>query len=278
MLKALGPTGAWRAAPVRLFLAALIVFSLTGLPRVLAADVTDIGYLDQGALATIPAFADANRKFTDFRSSLQREFEGRSRRARTQDDQNKLAAEFQSRLAARQRELFSPLFAAAQTAVASIASSRALSIVVDKRIVIVGGQDITKNVVDLLSSPGSPVPPVNTPPPSTVGWVDQTQIDSLDQFKKAQDDFAKFGEDQRKSAQDKLRGAKTDADRNKIYADYQKAIDDKRDQQVKPLVDTTRAAIADVARKKGLVLVIDRNNLIFGGTDVTQDVVAALKK
>jgi len=248
------------------------------MPRVLAADVNDIGYLDQNALATIPSFQNANKQMAAFRANLQKEFVGRARKARSQQDQAKLANEFEGRLADQQRKTFGPLFAAAQTAVASIASSKSLSVVVDKRIVILGGQDITKQVVDLLSSPGSPVPPVSTPPPSTVGWVDQTQIDQLDQFKNAQQQFVKFGEDQRRSVADKLKGAKTDADRNKIYADYQKSIDDKRQQIVTPLVDQTRSAIEQVAKKKGLLLVIDRGNLIFGGTDVTPDVLAILKK
>ena len=262
----------------KIVLALALLIASIGMPRVLAADVTDIGFLDQSQLANIPSFTDANRKFASFRANLQREFEGRARKARSQADQQKLASEFQSRLVDEQRRTFGPLFAAAQTAVASIASSKALSVVVDKRIVILGGQDITKNVIDLLNSPGSPVPPVNTPPPSSVGWVDQSQIDQLDQFKNAQAAFVKFGQDQRKTAQDKLRGAKTDADRNKIYTDYQKALDSEREQVVTPLVNKTRAAIEDVAKKKGLLLVIDRSSLIFGGTDVTPDVVAVLKK
>ena len=259
-------------------LAAFVVFALTGVPQVLAADIADIGYIDQTAIANVGAFQNANRQFTSYRAGLQREFEKRARKVRSPQDQQKLAAEFQSKMSNKQRELFGPLFGAAQTAIASIASSRNLSVVVDKRIVIVGGQDITKNVVDLLNSPGSPVPPVNTPPPSTVGWVDQNQVDQLDQFKKAQEDFVKFGDEQRKAAQEKLKGAKTDPDRGKIYADYQKALDQRRDQIVTPLVNQTRAAIETVAKKKGLVLVIDRNNLIFGGTDVTPDVIAILKK
>ena len=263
---------------VRLSLAILLTLAATGAPQVLAADVSGIGFLDQNALANIASFRDANKKFVAFRDKLQKEYVGRARNAHSQQDQAKLASEFQSRLQNEQRTLFGPLFAAAQTAIASVASSKALSVIVDKRIVIVGGQDITQNVVDLLNSPGAPVPPASTPPPSTVGWVDQSQIDQLDQFKKAQSQFVDFGEQQRKAAQDKLRTAKTDADRNKIYADYQKAIDDKRNQIVTPLVDQTRSAIASVAKQKGLLLVIDRSNLIFGGTDVTSDVVAALKK
>ena len=262
----------------KLALAVLIAAAMIGAPHVLAADLTDIGYLDQSALANLPSFENANKQMASFRAHLQKEFISRARKARSQQDQAKLADEFQGRLADEQRRVFGPLFAAAQTAVASVASSKGLSVVVDKRIIIIGGQDITKNVMDLLNSPGSPVPPVSTPPPSTVGWVDQTQIDQLDQFKNAQQQFLKFGQDERASVQDKLKGAKTDADRNKIYADYQKAIDDQRAKIVTPLVDQTRAAIAQVAKKKGLLLVIDRSNLIFGGTDVTADVLAVLKK
>jgi Skp family chaperone for outer membrane proteins len=262
----------------RLALAAFLALASIGTPCVLAADVTDIGCLDQNALASLPQFQKANGQLASFRANLQKEFVNRARKARSQQDQAKLASDFEAQLADEQRRVLGPLFAAAQTAVASIASSKNLSVVVDKRIVIVGGQDITKSVMDLLSSPGSPVPPVSTPPPSTVGWVDQSQIDQLDQFKAAQTQFVKFGDDERRTVQDQLKGAKTDADRNKIYADYQKAIDDERSKVVTPLVDQTRNAVASVANKKGLVLVIDRSNLIFGGTDVTSDVVAALKK
>ena len=38
-----------------------------------------------------------------------------------------------------------------------------------------------------------------------------------------------------------------------------------------------RNVIGDVARKKGLLLVIDRTNLIYGGTDITSDVANGLK-
>jgi outer membrane protein len=262
----------------RLALAVLLAAVTLGAPQVLAADVTDIGFLDQGALANLPSFQNANKQMASYRANLQKQFISRARKARSQQDQAKLANDFQAQLADEQRRVFGPLFAAAQTAVASVASSKGLSVVVDKRIIIIGGQDITKNVMDLLSSPGSPVPPVSTPPPSTVGWVDQTQIDQLDQFKSAQQQFLKFGQDMRSSTQDKLKGAKTDADRNKVYADYQKSIDDERAKIVTPLVDQTRAAIEQVAKKKGLLLVIDRSNLIFGGTDVTPDVLAVLKK
>ena len=42
-------------------------------------------------------------------------------------------------------------------------------------------------------------------------------------------------------------------------------------------MDQTRSVIGDVAKKKGLVLVIDRNNIIYGGEDITADVTAGFK-
>jgi outer membrane protein len=132
-------------------------------------------------------------------------------------------------------------------------------------------------VIDLLNGPGDPIPPVNTPPPSSVGFVDQSQIDTVPKLKSANDDFQKFQADQQQQAQIKMKSAKTDADRQQILKDYESALADKQKQEIAPLVDQTRSVISDVAKKKGLLLVIDRSNLIYGGTDITSDVTSALK-
>jgi len=262
------------------FAVVLSVFAtlfLCGAPATLASDVTDIGYVDQTALSNIRAFSDANRQLVAYQGQLDRQFSASMRSARSADDQRRITNDFQGRLADKQRQLFGPLFARAQVAIASVASSKNLSVVVDKRIVVFGGTNITQNVVDLLSGAGEPVPPVSTPPPSSVGFVDQTQIDQIPRLKAAADDFAKFRSDQLAAAQTKMKSAKTDADRAAIFRDYQKALTDKQKSTFDPLVKQTRDAIAGIAKKKGLVLVIDKVNLIYGGTDVTSDVVNALK-
>lgn len=246
-------------------------------PATLAADVVDIGFVDQAALSNVRSFTDANRQLAGFKGDLDRQFAHRMRSVHDQGTQQRIAQEFQNKLATRQRELFGPLFARAQVAIASVASSKNLSVIVDKRIVIVGGQDVTGNVIALLSGPGDPIPPVNTPPPSSVGFVDQAQIDQVPKLKSANDDFQKFQAAQQQAAQAKIKGAKTDADRQAVLKDYQAALADKNKQEIAPLVDKTRDVIADVAKRKRLLLVIDRSNLIYGGTDITSDVTSALK-
>lgn len=257
--------------------AALALASAVAAPATLAADVTDIGYVDQAALSTIPSFVNANRQLQGYKAQLDRQFAQRVRGVRDGNTQARIAQEFQNKFQTRQRETLGPLFARAQVAIASVASSKNLSVIVDKRIVIVGGQDVTANVAELLAGPGDPIPPVSTPPPSSVGYVDQTQIDAVPKLKAANDDFQKFQAAQQQQAQSKMRGAKNDADRQAVLKDYQAAIADKNKQEIQPLVDKTRDAIADVAKKKGLLLVIDRSNLIYGGTDITKDVTTELQ-
>jgi outer membrane protein len=254
--------------------AALVAFVVA--PAALAADVVDIGYLDQGVVASIPAFAQANREINAFGSDLQRQFTARARNA-SPSQQQQLGAEFQGRMADKQRQLLGPLFGRAQVAIASVAASKNLSVVIDKRIVIYGGVDISAAVRDLLNAPAPPVPPVNTPPPSDVGYVDQQQLDALPKIKSATDDFTKFKADQDKQTAQKLKGAKNDADRNAILKDYQKTLGDRQTQTLKPIADQTRNAMSSVAKKRGLILVVDRGNIIYGGTDITADVTSALK-
>lgn len=257
--------------------AALAFAAVALAPATLAADVTDIGYVDQAALSGIPAFTSATRQLATYKAQLDRQFAHQVRTVRDQGAQARIAQQFQNELAQRQRDLFGPLFQRAQVAIASVASSRNLSVIVDKRIVVVGGQDVTGDVEGLLNGPGDPIPPVNSPPPSSVGYVDQAQIDMIPKLKAANDDFVKFQAAQQKEAQQKLRGAKNDADRQAILRSYQAALADKQKSTIGPLVDQTRNAIADVAKKKGLLLVIDRSNLIYGGTNITTDVTSVLK-
>jgi outer membrane protein len=76
----------------------------------------------------------------------------------------------------------------------------------------------------------------------------------------------------------KVAQAKNDSDKRQILTEYNKLIADKQDQLLKPLVDQTRAATTDVARKKNLMLVLDKADVIYGGMDITADVQSALNK
>jgi outer membrane protein len=261
-----------RKCRAALLVAAAALLAALAAPAAIASDVTDIGYIDQADLANLPVFVNANRQLAAYKAQLDGQFAAAMRNAKTGADRQRLAMQFQQKLSDKQQEIIGPLFERAQLAIATVSAARNLSVVVDKRIVIYGGQDITKDVETLFNSPQAIAPPAATPPPSEIGYVDQNVLDSVPKVKAANDQMASFATEQREYYSAKIAQAKTDADRKQLYQAYNKALSKKQEQLLKPLVDETKAATADVARKKHLLLVLDRGDVIYGGTDITPDV------
>lgn len=259
------------------FLLALVAAFALVAPAAIAADLTDVGYIDQAAIGALPQFQKASAQVTQYQEQLNAQFTAQSKGKSATQTQH-LAADLQKKFFSEQKQVLGPLYARAQTAIAQTASNRGLSVVVDKRIVVYGGQDITKDVIGLIDGPGAVVPPSATPPPSEIGFVDQEQIDQLPKIKQANDAFTKFSVDQRQSAYKAMQAAKGNkSSQEKIFQDYQNAVTAQQDKTLKPLVDQTRDAMAKVAQQKHLVLVLDRSDVIYGGTDITSDVQNALK-
>lgn len=260
------------------FVVALGVLAAAIAPAAIAADLTDIGYIDQADIANLPVFVNANRQLQAYKAQLDAQFAAAMKHASSDADKQRVSMQFQQQFSDKQRELVGPLFQRAQLAIASVSASRNLSVVVDKRVVIYGGQDITKDVEGLFSSQQAIQPPTASPPPSEIGYVDQSVLDTLPKVKSANDQMSQFAAQQRQYFSAKIAQAKTTADKQQIYQQFNKTVSDKQDQLLKPLVDQTRAATADVARKKNLLLVVDRADIIYGGTDITTDVQNALNK
>jgi outer membrane protein len=265
-----------RSLPALAF-AALALAALVA-PQAIAADLTDVGYLDQAELGNIPAFVNANRLLAAYKSQLDNQFNAALRRASSDADKQRISIQFQQQYSDKQREIIGPLFQRAQLAIAQVSNAHSLSVVVDKRIVIYGGQDITRDVETLFLGPQAISPPAASPPPSEIGFVDQTALDSLPKVKTANDEMNQFASTQRALYAPRVAQAKNGSDRQQIYQEYNKTVSDKQDQLLKPLVDETKRATSDVAAKKKLLLVVDRADVIYGGTDITADVQNELTK
>lgn len=259
-------------------LAAAAALALIAAPSAIAADLTGVGYIDQAAIGALPQFQKANQQVAQYKSQLDAQFAAQMKHAKNPSDQQRIAAQFQQKFLDKQREVLGPLFGRAQTAIAQVSANQKLGVVVDKRIVVYGGQDITKNVMDLVTGPGAVVPPSATPPPATIGYVDQSQLENVPKIKQANDDFTKYASDQRANAMKQMQGAKNDQkQQQQIFQNYQKSLSDQQHKLLDPLVQQTRDAISKVASQKGLILIVDRSDVIYGGTDITSDVQNALK-
>ncbi len=244
----------------------------------IAADLTDVGYIDQAELANLPVFVAGNRQLANEKARLDAQFNAQVKRARTDAEKQQIAMQFQQLFNDKQREVVGPLFQRAQLAIAAVGASRNLSIVVDKRVVIYGGQDITRDVEAVFTSPQAIQPPAATPPPSEIGFVDQTALDAVPKVQTANSTMQQFETTQRQVYSARIAQARSPSEKQQLLQEYNKTVADRQDQLLKPLVDQTRAATTDVARKKNLLLVIDKADVIYGGTDITTDVQNELTK
>ena len=248
-------------------------------PSAIAADLTDVGFMDQTAVGSLPAFVSANAQLAQYRGQITGQYEAAMKGAKSDADRQRIQIEFQQKFADKQKELIGPIFTRAQMAIASVAANKKLSVVVDKRIVVYGGEDITKDVIGAITSNAAIQPPAQpSPPPSAIGFVDQSALDAMPKLKSASEEMATFAQDQRKAFGDKMKTAKTDADKQQVSKDFNKTLQDKQEQLLKPLVDQTKSATAGAAKKHDVLVVIDRADIIFGGTDITKDVQDALGK
>jgi outer membrane protein len=258
--------------------AAALAAAALVMPGAVAADLTDVAYVDQADVANLPVFLNANRQLAGYKAQLDRQYNSQVRSARSDADKQRITMQFQQQLNDKQREIVGPLFQRVQLAIAAVASTRNASVVVDKRIVIYGGQDITRDVETIFAGAQAISPPPTSPPPSEIGYVDQSALDGIPKVQTANQQMSQFESTQRQLYAAKMAEAKGTSDKQQILVAFNKSISDKQDQLLKPLVDATKSATADVARRKNLLLVIDRADVVYGGTDITADVQNELSK
>jgi len=259
----------------------LLAAGLAGLvsPAAIAADLTDVGYIDQSALGALPGFVSANQQLAAYKAQLDRQFAAAVRKARTDADKQRISMQFQQEYSDKQNELVGPLYQRTQMAIAAVSTSKKLSIVVDRRIVIYGGQDITSDVINTVRSPAAiSAPQANSQPTSSIGFVDQSALANSQDVKTASDELQKYEQSQQPIYAARFKDARNDVDKQEVMADYNKAIQDEQNKLLNPLVAQTKKATAGVAKSKNLLLVIDRADVVYGGTDITQDVQNALNK
>ncbi len=67
-----------------------------------------------------------------------------------------------------------------------------------------------------------------------------------------------------------------DKEKQDYYAQVQQRLNLKQQELLAPILDKVTAAIKAVADNKGLVVVLDKSNVVYGGQDITDDVMKKL--
>ncbi len=113
---------------------------------------------------------------------------------------------------------------------------------------------------------------------STVGIIDYRQVMSQhpdlaaantqmqQEIQQAQQDFTSKTE------------GMNDQDKQAYYQQTQQRLSNKEKDLIEPIRAKVQDAVKSVAEAKGLTVVLDKNSVVYGGQDITQDVVKKVTK
>ncbi len=72
------------------YVVAAVLLAAAIAPSALAADLTDVGYIDQADVANLPAFVSANRQLAAYKAQLDGQFAAAMKNARTDADKQRI--------------------------------------------------------------------------------------------------------------------------------------------------------------------------------------------
>lgn len=140
--------------PGKFFVAMLAVcFLYIGLVTVLphkasaAAGPSSVGYVDYGLLVSQhPDMPKANEALKAEQEKLKKEFESKMAALSSDKEKQALSLQLGRQLEQKRWELLNPIMNSINTAIKDVATEKGLSVVIEKSVVLFGGQDITADV------------------------------------------------------------------------------------------------------------------------------------
>lgn len=88
---------------------------------------------------------------------------------------------------------------------------------------------------------------------------------------KAEETMKAEVEQARKEFEEKSAGMK-DEEKQAYYMQVQQRLTAKKQELLNPIMEKVDAAIKATAEARGLAVVVDKNNVVYGGRDITEDV------
>ena len=119
--------------------------------------------------------------------------------------------------------------------------------------------------------------PVSAAPSSSIGVVDVSKVFSPDNadLQNAQKEMQQASSDMQKKFEEQSANM-SDEQKNQLYQSMQDEMSKKQDDVQKGLKDKLSDAVNSVAGTKGLSLVVDKRAVLYGGTDITDQVAKKL--
>jgi Skp family chaperone for outer membrane proteins len=240
--------------------------------------VKSVGSLDEDELATLPEFKKAKDEIEvevkKIEATLPKPKPGQRMTPALE------AQVREARLKAQQEEnkRLNPLKTKVEAAITAVARNKNLMVVLDKKIVVYGVPDITEDVKKAFEAPGDLklADEVDTTK-SPIGYFDQEVVRALRAFQEADMDIYRKRTELLKKYEDKARKAPPDQ-RPMLEQSFRLELENYQQQVMTPLTQKVNDAVKEVAGAEGVSLVLDKQHVMHGGRNMTNEVVEAFLK
>lgn len=257
------------------FLVCLVVISLGCKER----EVSTIGSIDNEVIMDLPEFLAVQKDIDKEKANMQKEF-AQLVEGLNESQKAALANQYDEKLYLLQKSKLAPLLEKEENIIKQVAEEEGLSVVVDNSIVLWGVKDITDKVVAKFTAKenkeNASHKKVKKIKKQLIGYIDGERLKELPEIKRAQDKYDLIVMDMEKSISEEIRG-KTEEEQQKIFESYNQKREKKWDEIFAPLQKRIDEITKEVSKEKGLILVLDKESIFYGGEDVTGDVMERFK-
>jgi len=265
-----------------LALAMLVVGGVFGFLYVSGRNQADgpqqVGMLDQEAIYALPEFTQAKKDLEQLSKAKEAELKKAidEKKVNSAAEAENLRLQMRQQLEQEQARRLKPLNDRVTAAIAMLANERHLRVVLEKRIVISGVTDVTEDVKKKFAENKSPtLPKEASETQSHVGYINQEVVAELKLYKQVNEKLQARYQEMGKQFQAQAPKLSPDG-RERLQAAMAKSFKEMQAELLMPVNERVNGAISEVAKEKGLSLVLNSSHIMWGGRNLTDDVVKKL--
>lgn len=251
--------------------------------------VKQVAALDEEAVYSLPAFVTAKADLKVWVEEEAKKLEAGLQDKKLSDEKKKLMVqEYQTKVSQRTNEVLNALRERAEGAVAVVAREKGALVVLDKKIVVYGVPEITDEVKKVFGDKEKfgeedklSLPPEEDTSKAPVGYFDQSVVRSLKVFQAADQEV----DNERRRLMEEFRKALEGLEKKPAPTELKAMQDNVRlkleafqEQKLAPLIKAVNDSVEEVARTEGLSLVLDKQHVMYGGRNLTNEVVDTFLK
>lgn len=253
------------------------------------APIKKVASIDADAIYQLKEFTDATKalekKSADYKKQLQEFAEKQphgtnEEKAAAMRAVQEKAAEFEQQLTQDRNKTLTPLQKKAEAAIAAVAREHDFKVVLDKRIVVYGVTEITDEVKKKFQDKAElKLPAEDDTKDSPIAYFDQEVVRNLKAFQEVDLKIATTKQELTEEFRKRTEGRNLSPEEQaNLQKELMLRMEAKQQEMVAPLIQAVNQSVSDAAEKNNVALVLDKVHVMYGGRNLTDQVVDTFLK